>query len=667
MLHVVDPADFRMLAETPFAYWVPPKVRQVLATLPGLEEAHAEVRQGTATANDFRFLRLWFEVPPELVASTRESTFGGKHWVPFAKGGERSPFFSDLPLVIDWGRDGAAIREFCDEKGKTKSRPQGTDYFFTSGLTYPVRAESFNVRALPRGGAFGHRGPSLFPRSESELFSLLGLLNSSFVSWLAMLRVPVADADKAGVSPAFEVGAIQIIPVPKILPPEIGLLASEIYDLARRRHRAIETSHEFVLPVLASAGPSLVEAFVNSSTKAVEEQERIKRLQEALDDSVFDLYGLAPEDRAEIRRDLEMTGVSTAASGANGEEDEEDDTDSEGSEAASNAAVSIEMAAGELVSWAIGCAFGRWDVRLAQDPASALERKDAFAPLPTASPGMLIAPSGQSAAAAQVDYPLSPTVDGMLVDDPDQPNDIVARIDESLAATFGAEWEARKAELVQLLGCGAGGLRAFLRDEFFKKIHRPMYTLGGSPPRRAPLYLPLYPRIGKRTAPFGIWLYVHRLKPGSLFTVRDLVRDKRQRLLGAISRMSDELGHPGGRLSKEARALSDQIEDHRALADALDGFEKKVNHLAEVGYVPNLDDGVILNAAFLHELMNWQDADDAWARFERGDFDWSNLAAKLRPAEHAAFQKQERANAEAAAIKASGRAKKRATKKMGAG
>jgi hypothetical protein len=667
MLHMVDPNDFGGLAETPFAYWVPDKVRQILTKLPSLEPTHAEVRVGAQTSDDFRFLRLWFEVPPDRVARTREETFNGRRWVSFAKGGERSPFFSDIPLVIQWERDGAAIRNFYDDNGRTKSRPQGIEYFFRRGLTYPLRAESFNVRAMPDGCAFGHKGPSIFASRPEELPVLLGLLNSALASWMAMLRVPVADADKAGVSPAFEVGSIQIIPVPEALPRAIEKMALELYNLHRSRHRSVETSHEFVRPILASMSAPLVEMFSRWQQDCDDDQKRIDSLQQELDDAAFDLYQVTDTDRAEIRRDLAMTGVSSASPdsaevGEDGEEDDEGEPNDQ-----PHVTSTIETAAGRLLSWAIGCAFGRWDVRLAQNPSAAVERNDAFSLLPTTSPGMLIDSRGAPAMTAPDGYPIDPALDGILIDDPYQPNDLVTRIDESLTAAFGPDWEARKAELVQLLGCGTSGLRVFLRDDFFKKIHRPMYTLGGSPPRRAPLYLPLYPRLGKRAAPFGVWLYIHRLKPGCLFTVRDLVRDKRQRLLDAISRMSDDLGQPGGRLSKEARDLSDQIPIQRALADALDGFEKRVNHLAEIGYVPDLDDGVMLNAAFLHELMNWQEADDAWARFESGDFDWSNLAAKLRPAEHAAFLKREQSNAETAATKASSRAKKRAATKKGAG
>jgi hypothetical protein len=61
----------------------------------------------------------------------RRQTLKGKTWVPFAKGGNYSPFYSDLPLLVNWSNDGEEIKNCVDpETEKIASRPQNTDFYF---------------------------------------------------------------------------------------------------------------------------------------------------------------------------------------------------------------------------------------------------------------------------------------------------------------------------------------------------------------------------------------------------------------------------------------------------------------------------------------------------------------------------------------------------------
>ena len=160
-VHSVDPASFRQIPGAPFAYWVSECVRRLFTELPPFEGDGQAVKQGLATADDFRFVRAWWEVPPDKIltgtpATTPEEfcrmTFEGKRWVPFAKGGAYSPYYADLHLVVNWERDGEEIRKFMDpDTGRTFSRPQNTDFYFRPGRTWPLRAAGFHLQACPPG------------------------------------------------------------------------------------------------------------------------------------------------------------------------------------------------------------------------------------------------------------------------------------------------------------------------------------------------------------------------------------------------------------------------------------------------------------------------------------------------------------------------------------
>ena len=61
-----------------------------------------------ATGDDFRFVRAFWEVDPRRIARGAAGHKGGGRWCPFAKGGEYSPYWADIHLVVDWEDDGRA-------------------------------------------------------------------------------------------------------------------------------------------------------------------------------------------------------------------------------------------------------------------------------------------------------------------------------------------------------------------------------------------------------------------------------------------------------------------------------------------------------------------------------------------------------------------------------
>jgi hypothetical protein len=54
-------------------------------------------------------------------------------------------------------------------------------------------------------------------------------------------------------------------------------------------------------------------------------------------------------------------------------------------------------------------------------------------------------------------------------------------------------------------------------------------------------------------------------------------------------------------------------------------YFKKKNYLALFGYIPHLDDGVLLNMSPLWEIvLSWQkEPKQAWEALEKGEFDWA--------------------------------------------
>ena len=102
VVHAVDPASFRQVPGSPFAYWVSDRVRVLFCELSLIRDRYL-VASGTGTLDDLRFLRLWFEISTCHVSSSNA-------WFPFAKGGTYSPYYFDHHLVVNWQNDGAEMK-----------------------------------------------------------------------------------------------------------------------------------------------------------------------------------------------------------------------------------------------------------------------------------------------------------------------------------------------------------------------------------------------------------------------------------------------------------------------------------------------------------------------------------------------------------------------------
>ena len=184
--------DFANIDGAPLAYDRLGLVGALFREFPKLDPAHAAAVQGLATADDPRFVRSWWELPPEQdVIRPR--------WVPFAKGGSYSRFYADIYLKVMWTE--AAIARM-----KEVGRVQNTDWYFRPGLTWPLRTQrGFNVRALPAGCIFGHKGPAVIPIKSAQQTFLNGVLNSALAEYLLKSFVSFGS---------WEVGAVKKIPVP---------------------------------------------------------------------------------------------------------------------------------------------------------------------------------------------------------------------------------------------------------------------------------------------------------------------------------------------------------------------------------------------------------------------------------------------------------------------
>ena len=571
------------------------------------------VTQGNRTFDDFRFIRAWWEVSVQCL---------GVRWQRWQKGGEYQPFFSSTPYVIDWERenDGAAMRCYGFMKVGTDAQvAQSSRYWWQSGLVGPAMnttGAGFNIRVLPKNEIFSAKSTVIIPKSRKQALILLSLLNSRVLRWFLYQQ---------GAGLAGNTGKIKTLPV--VWPSEdvessLTALSQEAVKLMADLEAFRETSACFkgvVRPHNELAGC-------------------YRECARRLDATVSILYQQEVQDEAvKPTLDLSESALIEATDGH------------------------ITNPHGDsLLAYCVGIVFGRWDARMAIDPSLAPKLPDPFDPLPVCPPGMLVGPDGLPAEPGRIvseewlrarpdantlppegsvknptipdsEYPLRISWDGVLVDDPgfngDRPHrdDIVRRVRE----VFDLLWKDKSHEAEQE-ACDILGVSE-LRDYFRKPagFFQDHLKRNSKSQRKAPIYWPLSTASGSYT----LWLYYHRLNDQTLYmVVNKYVEPKITEVERGIVKIENDLKAASDR---EATRFTDRLGEARAFVAELRDLHEELLRVAALPYKPDLNDGVIINAApfqGLFRLRSWaKDTEDCWKKLAKGDYDWAHLAYTIWP------------------------------------
>ncbi|WP_163542002.1 BREX-1 system adenine-specific DNA-methyltransferase PglX [Occultella kanbiaonis] len=532
-VYPVQSSTFTTVPGAPITYRMSEAVRAIFARFPELS-AIAHSRQGLATAHDARFLRFWFEVNWSAIGLGIQSRDGarssGRKWFPFNKGGAFRRWYGNILHVVNWEDDGRELHDF-----RPRSVLRNRQYYFQPAVSWSnVSSGAPAFRAVDEGVIFGHVGQSIFG-NEGVRTELLATLNSQYGHHVLSLVSPTLH---------FEAGTIARLPINLELDPKHRDLVRELVQTSRQDWDTQETSIGFSRPDWGPAtSVRLVEILSTRFEYWTAETERTRALEEQLDYLVLAAYGLEDE--------LESRSVMSRVSLVNNPYFRFDGVDSEAMAQCLFERSSVE----DLVSYAVGCMFGRYS--LDEDgpilAAQGATLQDYLAKVP--------APSFEPDADNVI-----PVVDGDWFED-----DIVARFRQFLRTAFGEEHFEENLRFVSE-SLGVKNLRDYFLKSFYKDHvqrykKRPIYWLFSSP-----------------KGSFNALIYMHRYTPSTISTVlNEYLREFQAKLKASLEHAERS------NKAKEADRL-------RKILLELDEYEHDVLYpLASQNIAIDLDDGVKTN------------------------------------------------------------------------
>lgn len=535
--------SFTDLPGEPIAYWLSEPLRKAFSSHPALNSVVAP-KQGIKTGNNDRFLRFWFEVGHKNlgrnIMSREDGVASRKKWFPCQKGGQYRRWFGNDEYIVNWFKDGDEIRNLRDEgSGKLLSRPQNLDWLFRGGVTWgTISSGPSSYRICPPGSISESKGAIAYSSDESKSLAALGLLNSSVSAALLAAISPTVDYGE---------GAIGKLPFSHdLLDVELTDVVRECIALSRTDWLHSEIALDFPRNELIAAGcpdadlKSVVEEARKDGQRSFE---ALQKAEEDVNRRVASIYGLTEEVQAEIAAERVSLTANDAFRYGEGRARHEYDTLARGD------------LARDLVSYAVGCMFGRYSLDepglILADLGATLH--DYLAKVP--SPSFL--PDADN---------VVPLVDGDWFED-----DIVERFRQFLRAAFGEQHFEENLRFVTE-SLGVKNLRDYFVKSFYKDHvqrykKRPIYWLFSSP-----------------KGSFNALIYMHRYTPSTTSTVlNEYLREFQAKLKASLehAERSDN--------AKEADRL-------RKVLLELDEYEHHVLYpLASQNLTIDLDDGVKAN------------------------------------------------------------------------
>jgi len=575
--------DFEKIPGSPIAYWVSDKIREIFEKNQKLGDV-GEAKQGLATADNNRFLRLWNEVNYNKIGynilNSQEALKSKKKWFPYNKGGEFRKWYGNQEYLVNWENDGYEIKNFKNAVVRNPS------YYFKESISWGlITSAGSSFRYFPKGFVYDVSGMSYF--LEKNQFNYLGILNTKIYSDLTKIINPTIN---------LQIGDILVLPATEIKNEKFNKLVQQNIDISKEEWDSRETSWDFEKLSLVDS-KDLKTAYENYCNHWRDNFVQLHKNEEELNRLFIEIYDLQDEMDEKVSFD-DITILKKEAKIVQIDNSIPKNFSSESEKYLYNRGVSLEFNKDELVkqflSYAIGCIMGRYSINKS---GLIIANSDDILEL---SENKFIVKGSDGEIRQEIESKFLPDEFGIIpiTDEKDFSNDIVEKVKEFIKIVYGEESLKDNLNFIaEALGNKDNKsaeeiiriyfIKDFYSDHLQRYQKRPIYWLMNS---------------GKKNA-FSCLFYMHRYEPLTVARVRadylipyqEMLENKRRFIERQLS--DDDIS------AKEKKNIEKQLKELDTSLKELREYANEVKHIAEQKIVLDLDDGVNVNYERLGAIL----------------------------------------------------------------
>ena len=515
---------------------------------------------GLQTADNARFLRLWFEVSRSRIGFGFENAAlaarSGLKWFPHNKGGGFRRWYGNQDYVLNWKNNGEEIKNY---PGAIIRNPS---FYYKSAVSWSVICSNkLNFRFYPVGVIPNMCGMCCYTDDFDTQIYILGLSNSKISELLFNIMNPTLNLSN---------GVFGKLPYIYSKSEEINPIVQENIFISRQDWDAHETSWDFQRNELLNMDaeipreelhPDSIEWCVEQYKKKWEQMfNQLHTNEEELNRQFIEIYGLqdeltpdVPIDEITILQQGEISFVPSA----------------EGEDAPKVMKWNDDVIIKQLISYAVGCMMGRYRL---EKPGLHIAH-----PEPTAEE---IAPYSYHGRKYEIDD------DGILPlmnSDCGFSDNAPLRMADFVRIVFGEETQVENLNYMEQ--CLGKTLEQYFVKDFWKD-HKKMYQ-----------NRPIYWLFASKKGTFQVIAYMHRM---NAYTVE---RIRAKYLLPFIEHLEQEIKKLDMRRAELTTKESKQLQTLQKQLDECREYHERLQVVAEQAISFDLDDGVVVNYAKFGDVL----------------------------------------------------------------
>ena len=534
--------EFSNIEDSPIAYSFSEPIIRAFTEEPSVSDK-GTTRLGMTTADNNRFLRLWYEVDIHKVIfnakSDDEVIALKKKWVPYNKGGKYRKWYGNHDCVVNWENSGSEIKNFADDKGHIRSTVPNTEYYFLPCATWSkISSGSIAFRYRPVGSIFDVAGACLY--ANSGLYQMMGFLNSNVADKILSVLSPTLN---------YEGSHIASLPIMERMfkESEIETIVKKNIEISREDWDAFEFSWDFKKHPLIR-GTKIEEAFSEWQSECDVRFQELKTNEERMNALFIEMY----EVEKEVSPKVEDKNVTVSLA-------------------------DLQRDIKSYISYAVGCMFGRYSLD---------------------EEGVVYA-GGEWSESAYKTYHVDRDNIIPICDDEYFEDDVTGLFVKFVEASFGKDTLDENLHFIANAIGGKGTPKEIIRNYFlndFYSDHCAAFAFGTSGKR--PIYW-LFDS-GKKNG-FKALVYMHRYQPDTIARMRtDYVHEQQSRYRTAIADLENRIA---GASTSERVRLTKQLSKLQDQSAEIHTYEEKIHHLADRMIAIDLDDGVKHNYEIFKDVL----------------------------------------------------------------